>query len=929
MFKIIFSIAILVGLAYGSTTVLAQTTDLGQPRSWKGKLATRQVPAVLMPRFDVSALVAEDAVNDAQKASVWRFGYSHQVALGLDNAGVWETLPNGDRVWRLQIESRRALSMNLLFSEFELSQGSMLHVYSSDLSQVEGAYTSANNNAEGVLGTMPIKGESIVVELFEPANSVANRLRIGTVVHGYRDISVYAENQFKVLNSSGKCNLDVKCPLGLGWEDQINSVAIIIVNGAGSCTGALVNNTANDGTPYFLTANHCVGGGSVANWVFRFNWDSPTAVCSQNAASTNPPTPYNEVNGAVLRANRAGSDFALLQLNATPTGDVYYAGWDRSSAIPSGAVTAIHHPAGDVKKISRENDPTTQANFQSALCWQIANWDNGTTEGGSSGSPLFNADKRIIGQLYGGTAACAGLINNNQPDNYGRFDISWATGTTNATRLSNWLDPSNSGVMFVDGYNPNTPLFAEDAATRAIGGIEPVYCNQNTVSPVAMIRNFGSATLTSATINYGIQGGANNTFNWTGSLAFGATTTIALPSITGNTGTNTVYIYTTLPNGIADPNTANDTTRFDFEIISGGLSVPFTILPDCYASETSWDVINANNVILARGEGYADAQNPSPILNQLCLPIGCYTLRVYDSYGDGMRGNYGFASCTINGDFFVLSPAGDTLVNLNAPNSNFGATSSNPFCITTPTAPTAAFVANNNNSICAGNSLTFNNQTTGGTSYAWTFEGGTPATSTATSPSVSYNTAGVYSVTLTATNNIGSDTQVQTALVSVSANSLIINGTAAANNLSTNVSGGNAPYTYRWSNGATAANISPSTAGNYTVSVTDANGCRSSQTLTASTPIGLSLYNATSFEARLMPNPANDFSQLVINNFEEASLDVQVFSLTGQNLMQIQANNNGSGSINARIDMSALPAGVYIVQLRSQQQQQVLKLVKQ
>jgi hypothetical protein len=929
MFKILFSIAILVGLAYSATTLSAQTTDLGQPRSWKGKLSTQQITAVVMPRFDLAALVAEDAINDAQKIGVWRFGYSHQVALGLDNAGVWETLPSGDRVWRLKLESRQALSMNLLFSEFTLSQGSMLHVYSSDLAQVQGAYTAANNNAESVLGTMPIKGESITVELFEPANSLPNRVRIGTVVHGYRDISVYAENQFKALNSSGKCNLDVKCPLGLGWEDQINSVAIIVVNGAGSCTGALINNTANDGTPYFLTANHCTGGGSVANWVFRFNWDSPTAVCSQNAASTNPPTPNNDVNGAVLRANRAGSDFALLQLNSAPTGDVYYSGWERTSAIPAGGVTAIHHPSGDVKKISRENDPTSQVTWQSALCWQIANWDNGTTEGGSSGSPLFNASQRIMGQLYGGGAACSGLINNNQSDNYGRFDISWATGTTNATRLSNWLDPTNSGVMFIDGYNPNTPLFANDAATRAIGGVELVYCNQNTVSPIATIRNFGSAALTSAVINYGIQGGSNSTFNWTGSLAFGATTTVALPSLTGSTGTNTVYIYTTLPNGIADPNTANDTTRFAFEIISGGLTVPFTILPDCYASETSWDIINANNVILARGEGYADASNPSPIVNQLCLPVGCYTLRVYDSYGDGLRGNYGFASCTINGDFFVVSPAGDTLVNLNVTNSDFGSTSTNPFCITTPVAPTAAFVAANNNNICAGNSLTFTNQSTGGTSYAWSFEGGSPATSTMTSPAISYNTAGVYSVTLTASNSIGSNSRTQTALVTVTANSIAINGAATANNLTTNVSGGNAPYTYRWSNNATTANISPATAGAYTVTVTDANGCRSSQTLTASAPVGVNLYSSAAFDAQLLPNPANDFSSLVINNFEEETLNIQVFSLTGQSLTQMQANNNGSGVIQARIDISALPAGVYIVQLRSQQQQQVLKLVKQ
>ena len=928
MFKILFSACLLLSSALLFQNAFAQTTDMGAPRSWKDKLDHAAVPNERMPRFNLAPLLAEDAINDVEKSAPWRFGYSHIVDFGLDNSGIWQSLPNGDRVWRINIESPQALSLNVLFSEYELPEGAFLHLYGKDKKQIHGAYTSRNNSPAAELGTMPINGDAITIELYEP-RTVQNRsrLRISTVVHGYRSINLYAEDMYKALNSSGKCNNDVKCPLTAGWEDQINSVVIIVVGGSGACSGALINNTANDGTPYFLTANHC--GTSSANWVFRFNWDSPTAVCAQNAASTMPPTPNNEVNGGVRRAFRAGSDFALHEMNAVPTGDVYYAGWDRSGTIPTGASVGIHHPAGDVKKFSQENDPLTQAPYNSALCWRVGNWDNGTTEGGSSGSPLFDNNKRIIGQLYGGGAACNGLTNNNQPDYYGRFDISWNTGTLANERLSNWLDPAGTAPLFIDGYNPNTPLFADDASARNIQGVDALYCNQSTINPVVAIRNFGSATLTTAVINYGIQGGTNNTFNWTGSLAPGASTTVALPSLTGNTGANTLYIYTTMPNGIADLNNVNDTTRFAFEVISGGLTVPFTLVPDCYASETSWKVFNSSNVVFGSGGPYTDAQNPANIISQLCLPVGCYTLRVYDSYGDGMRGNYGFANCTRNGDFFIVGPAGDTLVNLNVVNSDFGDSTSHNFCITSPVAPTAAFsvASSSSSNICVGSSVNFNNQTIGGVSYAWTFEGGTPATSTATSPSVSYNTAGSYGVTLTATNGAGSNSSSQTALITVAPNNIVINGSMSTSSITTNVSGGATPYTYAWSTGANTSSINITTSGAYTVTVTDANGCSTAEAYNF-TVVGVAQNNARAFNAQIAPNPTHSQATLVLNNIAAEPIQINLYSLTGQRLQTDLYPNISGGNLQHTINLDQLPSGVYMLQVSNSQDSQVFKVVK-
>jgi lysyl endopeptidase len=102
-------------------------------------------------------------------------------------------------------------------------------------------------------------------------------------------------------------------------------------------------------------------------------------------------------------------------------------------------------------KISRTNNPLTIASAFGGTNqhWQV-NWNQGVTEPGSSGSPLFDPNHRIVGQLEGGLSKCgdASLI-----DFYGRFDLSWTGGGTNATRLSNWLDPNNSGALTTNTTN--------------------------------------------------------------------------------------------------------------------------------------------------------------------------------------------------------------------------------------------------------------------------------------------------------------------------------------------------------------------------------------------------------------------------------------------------------------------------------------------
>jgi len=168
-----------------------------------------------------------------------------------------------------------------------------------------------------------------------------------------------------------------------------------------------------------------------------WNYESPTC---ENGTDFTPPS----TSGATVIANNSASDFALLELDEapfhlTPSLCLYYNGWDRSGSTPSNT-TCIHHPAGDIKKISIDVDPLSS----NGNLWRVNDWDTGTTEGGSSGSPLFDSNQRVVGQLYGGLASCE----NDLYDDFGKFSVSWNNSTDSRRRLRDWLDPL--------GTNPNT-----------------------------------------------------------------------------------------------------------------------------------------------------------------------------------------------------------------------------------------------------------------------------------------------------------------------------------------------------------------------------------------------------------------------------------------------------------------------------------------
>lgn len=460
-------------LLFVSQFALAQVTNESTPRGWD--LAFKSTPRLeVMQSVDEQALLLEDELESQNSATKpLRFGTNLNVEFNLFNSGTWTELENGDRLWRLQIKSIGAKTLNLMLDRYDVPKGAEFYVYNNDHTDKIGPYTDSENQSDGYLMTWMIKGDHIWVEYFEPA-SVKNmgRISIDNVVHGYRSLDPSLDAQ--KLNESGACNVDVQCDPngnrggGSNWaavrDDYINSVARIIYPRGGqtfTCTGTLINNVAQDGTPYFLTADHCLGTSttdgtgaafSASQWAFGFQWYTNTPDCATFANTVGPNAPTRVLTGATLKANRGATDFALFELNQLPpvSWNLYYAGWNKSST-PSNQQLGIHHPSFDIMKLSRNDQSTFGTTFQGTQSWIIADWDYGVTEGGSSGSCLVDINGHIIGQLYGGFAACSGTTDNGTADYYGRFDISWDGGFNSVTRLRDWLDPTNSNPTTLNG----------------------------------------------------------------------------------------------------------------------------------------------------------------------------------------------------------------------------------------------------------------------------------------------------------------------------------------------------------------------------------------------------------------------------------------------------------------------------------------------
>ncbi|MDO9633911.1 MAG: gliding motility-associated C-terminal domain-containing protein, partial [Paludibacter sp.] len=390
--------------------------------------------------------------------------YGLEVAVNLDfkTAATVEILGDSGKLYLLELTSPSAYALQVYFDAFKIPKGARMFIYDSNRTMFLGSFTHQNNFRYNSFGTQFIPGNSLIIEYYEP-NQVEfeAELNIKNLVHSFLRHGPFS------YEGSYSCEINVSCPLGDGWDREKRAVAMILgknraaygdLSYYGWCTGAVINNTAQDGKPLFLSANHCLFEhmSNIADWLFLFNHEADN--CNDDGFGEN--SLFESVYGAtILSKDGTGSpttDYLLLDLNVTSsrltTYNVVYAGWDANegNAANSPYTVGIHHPSGDVKKISKDTgSPVSINNPNSGAVntnWQVT-WNNGITEGGSSGSPLFNSNHKIIGQLRGGNSFCH---TPDAPDDYGKFSKSFIHGN-----FAQWLDPYNTGATSIGAYNPS------------------------------------------------------------------------------------------------------------------------------------------------------------------------------------------------------------------------------------------------------------------------------------------------------------------------------------------------------------------------------------------------------------------------------------------------------------------------------------------
>ena len=464
-----------------------------------------QVPVLNLPKINLAQIQAEDQIRDNQ-GLLYRIGVAQFTNITTTNSGIWTLNTDGSRTWNLRIHSAEAEALSILFQTFKIYGNTTFDVLSVNGRKVHNTMTIADVQEAFTQNAALCQGDDLILVLNEPANTQPSEIHIDRVMHNYRSTGFASQQK---INESEACEVNVNCsPVGDTWQDEKRGVArILVVEGgqSGWCTGSLINNTAQNCKPYFLTALHCGVTASAANmnqWKFYFRYESPN--CS-NPSTAGTLDDYF-ITGCVRIADSGdgggdnGSDFLLVQLGTGTAANeattittlksanfsAYWNGWNANNT-PTAGGTGVHHPAGDIKKISTATGNTVSSGWNGnglqshwRLTWTANTNGHGVTEGGSSGSPYFNNSQGyIVGTLTGGGSFCNAT---NQPDYYGKMSYHWTSnGTPTNRQLKPWLDPTNSGVLTLAGSaNPCTP-------TTPVAPVANFVANQTNVTPATTV----------------------------------------------------------------------------------------------------------------------------------------------------------------------------------------------------------------------------------------------------------------------------------------------------------------------------------------------------------------------------------------------------------------------------------------------------------
>ena len=396
------------------------------------------VDVVELTGLNYQMLADEDAEFDAQGLPM-RIGINATVHITPENYGTWEHLDGGRMLWRLRVLVPGVEHLSFGFSRFNMPLSATMIIAGLDGTDATKQFTTASATPKGTLWTRVIRADEVMLECVldqSDRRAFESGVELVSIGKGYRGFKSADRDQ-----TSGACNIDVRCPQGDPWWCEIDSVAgYTSVHGGQTwlCSGGLINNTNQDSDYLFLTANHCyVYANNDDTMVLYWNYQNSTCRTpgSGESGGEGDGLQSQTTNGATVLVSRASCDMKLVRLTGQPPAayGVTWAGWSRTTSPTVGA--GVHHPSGAAKRISIPSSVADQGQY-----WRVY-WAAGITEGGSSGSPLFDADHRIIGQLYGGLSSCQAQ---DEWDDYGSSLVdAWDL-------LSPYLDPAGTNQMTLD-----------------------------------------------------------------------------------------------------------------------------------------------------------------------------------------------------------------------------------------------------------------------------------------------------------------------------------------------------------------------------------------------------------------------------------------------------------------------------------------------
>lgn len=858
-------------------------------------LMDKNVPEMFFNAPDREQLRIEDEMRD-NNGEFYRIGVAMYTNITTSNSGLWKDLPNGDRQWQLRVKSPNAEALSFLFEVFRIYDNTTFTVRDMNGVLRHKPMTADFVEEHGRQNAALCFGDDLVLTLTEPSGSRPSEIYIDRIMYGYRSTG---NPMVQKINESASCEVNVNCsPVGDSWQDEKRGVARILVVDGGSqgwCSGSLVNNVAQDCKPLFLTALHCGVTSTTANftqWRFYFRYESPNC--------TNPSTAGTLddyfITGSVKLASSndgggdSGSDFLLVQLGTlanqastittlkSANFNAYWNGWDANNTTTN-AGASIHHPAGDIKKISTfsTNLVTSAWNGNGLQShWRVV-WSSnsngwGVTEGGSSGSPIFKTNggnSVIIGTLTGGSSYCNAQ---SSPDFYGKMSYHWTSNGTPANeQLKTYLDPANTGTLVLFG--------SADPCSAPQAPVANFSANATTVTP-------------GTTVNFtDLSTGVPTSWSWSVSpasgwaYAGGTTSTSQNPQITFNTvGQYTISLTAT--NGIGS-DTETKTNYITVSVATTPCTGTSTTC-DEYISNVTLNTINNTSACT----NYGNYTSTSTTLNKGAQ----YTATVIPTItgqGNGAYTNDEIAIWIDWNDDLDFNDAGEQVGYVLV-----AAGWSNQFTFTVPMTATVGTVTMR---------VRMSYQPDDGAI--------TPCGTT------QYGEVEDYSIVVQNAPSGVLSLQCGGAQTIYATQSTVVPNVTTTATSSTTCPGGTVTETQSPAAGTPLAN------GANTITVTATDQCGNTQScttvITYINNLGVEEINQFSYVS-LFPNPVTDELSIDLSTLIDEKVSIELYDMSGKLL--VTANNTNNAIVT--IDMSSFANGMYQLKLKSDKSQVMKRVSK-